>query len=166
MTRPLYVAKPMLPDVKDVHRYLDQIWETRVLTNGGPFHEKLELEMQKHLSVPCAMLFNNGTIALLAALKLLNLPAGSEVITTPLTFAATAHAIAWNWLTPVFADVTPNTLTLDPPSVEAAITSKTSAILAVHVYGNLCDVHSLQEVADSKRSAPCLRRSSCIWRKT
>jgi dTDP-4-amino-4,6-dideoxygalactose transaminase len=148
MARPLYVARPMLPELKDVHRYLEGIWETRFLTNGGPLHEKLEREMRDYLSVPCAMLFNNGTIALLVALKMMNLPPGSEVITTPLTFAATAHAIAWNWLTPVFVDVTPDTLTIDPPSVEEAITSKTSAILAVHVYGNLCDVNSLQDIAN------------------
>jgi dTDP-4-amino-4,6-dideoxygalactose transaminase len=148
MTRPLYVARPMLPDLKDVTCYLEQIWETRFLTNGGPLHERLEAEMRDYLSVPCAMLFNNGTIALLVALKMMNLPPGSEVITTPLTFAATAHAIVWNWLTPVFVDVTPETLTIDPQSVEEAITKKTSAILAVHVYGNLCDVHSLQDIAD------------------
>ena len=151
MARPLYVARPMLPELKDVHRYLEGIWETRFLTNGGPLHEKLEREMRDYLSVPCAMLFNNGTIALLVALKMMNLPPGSEVITTPLTFAATAHAIAWNWLTPVFVDVTPDTLTIDPPSVEEAITSKTSAILAVHVYGKVAIVNEEKLYESLKR---------------
>ncbi len=94
------------------------------------------------------MLFNNGTIALLAALKMLDLPPGSEVITTPLTFAATAHAIKWNGLQPVFVDVDPVTLTLDPTSVEKAISDKTSAIVGVHVYGTVCDVEALQAIAD------------------
>jgi dTDP-4-amino-4,6-dideoxygalactose transaminase len=95
------------------------------------------------------MLFNNGTTALLVALKMMNLPVGSEVITTPLTFAASAHCVTWNSLEAVFVDVDPETLTIDPGSIEKAITRKTSAILAVHVYGNICDVHALQRIADT-----------------
>ena len=95
------------------------------------------------------MLFNNGTTGLIAALRLFDLPAGSEVVTTPMTFAATAHAIAWNNLQPVFADVTPYDLTLDPEAVAAAITSKTSAILAVHVYGCICNHEALRNLADA-----------------
>lgn len=137
----------MLPDLEEVKPYLEAIWNSRVLTNGGPFHMQLERTLADYLGVPTAMLFNNGTIALLAALRMFNLPPGSEVITTPLTFAATAHAISWNGLVPVFADVAPNTLTLDPASVEAAITEKTSAILGVHVYGTVCDLAGLQSLA-------------------
>ncbi len=148
MPRPLYVTRPLLPDLKDLQPALDEIWRTRVLTNGGPFHQKLEREMERYLDVPCAMLCNNGTIALVLALKMMDLPAGSEIITTPLTFAATAHAVAWNGFTPVFADVDPQTLTIEPASVEKAITTKTSAILAVHVYGTICDVDALQEIAN------------------
>jgi dTDP-4-amino-4,6-dideoxygalactose transaminase len=92
-------------------------------------------------------LFNNGTIALLVALKLFELPPGSEVITTPMTFAATAHAIAWNGLKPVFADISEINLTLDPAAVEAAITPNTSAILAVHCYGCICDHDALSSIA-------------------
>jgi dTDP-4-amino-4,6-dideoxygalactose transaminase len=147
MSRPLYVAKPILPPLEEVRPYLEAIWESRVLTNGGPLHGQLESALGEYLGVPTAKLFNNGTIALLAALRMFNLPAGSEVITTPLTFAATAHAISWNGLVPVFADVSPDTLTLDPASVEAAISEKTSAILAVHVYGTVCDLDGLQAVA-------------------
>lgn len=148
MARPLYVTRPLLPDLKDLQPILDEIWRTRVLTNGGPFHQKLERELEDYLGVPCAMICNNGTIALILALKMMDLPIGSEIITTPLTFAATAHAVAWNGFTPVFVDVEPTTLTIDPASVERAITGKTSAILAVHVYGNICDVHALQDIAD------------------
>lgn len=128
---------------------LAEIWQSKILTNGGGFHQRLEEELRNYLDVPTAMLFNNGTIALLVALKFCDLPPGSEVITTPLTFAATAHAIAWNGLTPVFADVLPGTLTLDPASVKKAITSKTSAILGVHVYGTVCELDALQHVANT-----------------
>lgn len=147
MTRPLYVARPILPEMDDLKPLLEGIWSRRLLTNGGPLHEQLERELSLYLGVPTAMLFNNGTVALLAALRMFDLPAGSEVITTPLTFAATAHAIFWNGLVPVFADVSPDSLTLDPASVRSAIGEKTSAILAVHVYGTVCDVAALQDIA-------------------
>jgi dTDP-4-amino-4,6-dideoxygalactose transaminase len=148
MPRPLYVTQPLLPDLKDMHALLEQIWASKILTNGGAFHQSLEAQLKTYLGVPTAMLFNNGTIALMTALKLFDLPIGSEVITTPLTFAATAHAICWNGLAPVFADVSPETLTIDPSSIRKAITAKTSAILAVHVYGTVCDLNELQRIAD------------------
>ena len=148
MPGPLYVTQPLLPDLEDVQSLLSEIWRTKILTNGGPLHERLENELRCHLGVPTAMLCNSGTIALLIALKLFDLPAGSEVITTPLTFAATAHAIHWNSLIPVFVDVEPETLTIDPASVEKAITKNTSAILAVHVYGTVCDLDALQSISD------------------
>ncbi|MBV8280520.1 MAG: DegT/DnrJ/EryC1/StrS family aminotransferase [Candidatus Eremiobacteraeota bacterium] len=148
MPRPLYVAQPMLPDLKDVQPLLSEIWRTKILTNGGPLHERLENELRRYLDVPTAKLCNNGTVALLIALKLFDLPAGSEVVTTPLTFAATAHAVHWNSLIPVFVDVDPETLTIDPASAEKAITKNTSAILAVHVYGTVCDLDALQRIAD------------------
>jgi dTDP-4-amino-4,6-dideoxygalactose transaminase len=142
MPRPLYVAQPLVPDLKDFQVLLAKIWNTKILTNGGPLHQKLESELGHYLGVPTAMLFNSGTTALLVALKLLDLPIGSEVITTPLTFA-----IHWNGLTPVFVDVSPETLTIDPASVKKAISSKTSAILGVHVYGTVCDLDELQKIA-------------------
>ena len=147
MPKPLYVTQPLLPDLNDLQALLAEIWTSKILTNGGPLHKKLESELESYLGVPTAMLFNNGTIALLVALRLFDLPEGSEVITTPLTFAATAHAISWNGLAPVFVDVSPVTLTIDPLSVEKAITSKTSAILGVHVYGTVCDLDALQNIA-------------------
>lgn len=146
---PLYVSRPLLPDLDRLNDYLRQIWETRRVTNHGPLSLVLEDKLSAFLEVPTAMLFNNGTTGILAALKLLNLPVGSEVVTTPMTFAATAHAIAWNNLQPVFADVTARDLTIDPEAVAAAITPKTSAILAVHVYGCVCDHEALRDLADS-----------------
>ena len=148
MSRPLFVTRPMLPDLSELDIMMKEIWRTQFVTNGGPYHEQLEIALRGTLGVPTVKLFNNGTIALLAALKLFDLPEGSEVITTPLTFAATAHAIHWNGLRPVFVDVSPDTLTLDPGSVEKAITPMTSAILGVHVYGTVCDVAALQQIAD------------------
>ncbi len=145
---PLYVAKPLLPDTALMHAMVNQVWESGVVTNHGPLHEKLEALLLSELDVPTAKLFNNGTIALLAALKMFDLPRGSEVITTPLTFAATAHAISWNGLKPVFADVDARAWTLDPVSVAQAITPNTSAILGVHVYGNICDLSGLQALAE------------------
>ena len=147
MPRPLYVVQPLLPDLNEAQALFAQIWKTKVVTNGGPFHQQLEAELRKFLGVPTAMLCSSGTIALLIALRLFELPAKSEVIATPLTFAATAHAIQWNSLIPVFADINQETLTLDPASVEMAITKNTSAILAVHVYGTICDLDGLQSVA-------------------
>lgn len=146
--QPVYVSSPLLPELDDYQKLLSDIWESRCLTNNGPFCKKLESKLETYLNIPTAKLCNNGTTALMCALKLFDLPAGSEVITTPLTFAATAHAISWIGLTPVFADVLPRNLTIDPEAVEKAITSNTSAILAVHVYGSVCELEALQDIAD------------------
>lgn len=148
MSKPVYVASPLLPDLQELVPLLEEIWSSMYVTNHGPMHQRLEAELSQHLGVPTAMLFTNGTIALLTALKLLDLPPESEVITSPLTFAATAHSIAWNGLKPVFADVDRTTLTLDPASVELAITENTSAIIGVHVYGTLCDVDALATLGE------------------
>jgi dTDP-4-amino-4,6-dideoxygalactose transaminase len=125
--------------------YLERIWEAKVLTNGGPFHQELELALCRYLDVPYISLFNNGTVALLTALQALGIK--GEVITTPYSFVATAHSLLWNGLTPVFLDVDPNTLNLDPRRIEAAITSRTTAIMPVHVYGHPCDVHAIESIA-------------------
>jgi len=146
---PLYVSQPLLPDMQLLSNYIKNIWASKQVTNNGPISIELENKLANFLDAPTAMLFNNGTIGLLTALKLFDLPVGSEVITTPMTFAATAHSIAWNNLQPVFADVTEHDLTIDPEAVAAAITPKTSAILAVHVYGCICDHDALQRIADS-----------------
>jgi len=148
MSRPLYISRPLLPDLSKLRKLQEEIWYSGIVTNGGNFHNKLENALEKYLDVPVAMLFNNGTIALLVALKIFDFPQNSEVITTPLTFAATAHAISWNGLTPIFADICPETLTIDPEAVERAITQKTVAILAVHVYGTICNVDALQRIAE------------------
>lgn len=146
--KPLYVSQPMLPDLRELYHSLEEIWSSQRVTNHGPLSQKLEEELSRKLEVPTAKLFNNGTIGIMTALKLFDLPAGSEVITTPMTFAATAHSISWNNLVPVFADIRESDMTLDPDAVRKAITPQTKAILAVHVYGCICDHDELSKIAN------------------
>lgn len=143
--KPIYVTQPSLPPLDEFIPYLEAIWASKMLTNGGPFHQQLEAALCQYLGVPYISLFNNGTIALMTALQALGLK--GEVITTPFTFIATANAITWNGLEPVFVDVDPNTCNLDPSKIEAAITPKTTAILPVHCYGTPCDVEAIDAIA-------------------
>jgi dTDP-4-amino-4,6-dideoxygalactose transaminase len=145
MTKPIFVTQPSLPPPEDLIPYLEQIWENKVLTNGGPFHKQLEQALCDYLGVPHISLFSNGTIALITALKALNIT--GEVITTPYSFVATAHSLLWNNITPVFVDIDPVTLNLDPSKIEAAITPNTTAIMPVHVYGHPCDVDAIDAIA-------------------
>ncbi len=144
----IFVTSPLLPDIEDVYSEIREIFDSKWLTNMGEKHKSLELALKNELKVKNLSLFNNGTIALVTAIKALNLPYGSEVITTPFTFAATPHSIVWNGLKPVFCDIEPNTMTIDPNKIEELITPNTSAILGVHVYGFPCDVEAIQKIAD------------------
>ena len=146
MRKPVYVTRPALPPLKDFVSALENIWEGRVLTNGGPWHCKLEEDLCSYLGVEHVSLFTNATIALMTALRVLEIK--GQVITTPFSFAATTSALVWNGLEPVFADVDPKTFNLDPRQVRSAVTSRTAAILPVHTFGRPCDVASLQDVAD------------------
>lgn len=145
--KPVYVTQPYLPPLDEFVPYLEQIWNNKVLTNGGPFHQQLEEALCKYLGVEHLSLFSNGTIALITALQALRIT--GDVITTPYTFVATAHSLLWNGLTPVFADIDPKTFNLDPSKIEAAITPATTAIMPVHCYGNPCDVIAIQKIADT-----------------
>ena len=142
-----YVTQPFLPPLKEFMPYLEKIWANKVLTNGGPFHEDLEKELCDYLDVDHIALFTNGTIALVTALQSLRIT--NEVITTPYSFVATSHSLLWNGIKPVFVDIQPDTLNIDPKKIEAAITPQTTAILAVHCYGHPCDVDAIQRIADS-----------------
>jgi len=144
---PIYVTRPYLPPLNEFIPLLEEIWSSRVLTNGGPFHERLEKELAEYLGVPYVALFCNGTLALVTALQALRVT--GEVITTPYSFVATAHSLLWNGIKPVFVDVDPDTLNLDPRRIEAAITPQTTAILPVHCYGHPCDVDAIQSIADT-----------------
>lgn len=141
----VYVTRPHLPPLEDLLPLLQRIWDTRVLTNGGPMHQELERELSTFLGVEHISLFNNCTIGLITALQALRI--NGEVVTTPYSFVATAHSLLWNGITPVFVDIEPETLNIDPARIEAAITPRTTAILAVHCYGNPCDVDRIDEIA-------------------
>jgi dTDP-4-amino-4,6-dideoxygalactose transaminase len=143
----IYVTQPHLAPLDEFVPYLKQIWDSKILTNSGPFHQQLERELCDYLGVKHLALFTNGTLALVTALQALRIT--GEVITTPYSFVATAHSLLWNGIKPVFVDVEPGTLNLDPARIEAAITPQTTAILPVHCYGHPCDVEAIQKIADN-----------------
>ena len=146
LEKPIYVTQPFLPALDEFMPYLEKIWESKWLTNGGPFHEELEKKLSDYLGVNHLALFANGTLALVTALQSLRIT--GEVITTPFSFVATAHSLLWNGIKPVFVDIDPQTFNLDPEKIEAAITPQTTAIMPVHVYGKPCDVEKIQKIAD------------------
>lgn len=141
------VTKSDLPELKEYIKYLKKIWSTRWLTNNGEFVQLLEKKLEEYLKVENLILLSDGTLAIHLALKAFNLK--GEVITTPFTFAASTNAILWEGLNPIFADIDPDTYNINPDDVEKKITDKTSAILAVHVFGNPCNVEKLQKIADN-----------------
>jgi dTDP-4-amino-4,6-dideoxygalactose transaminase len=143
----IYVTQPSLPPLEEFQPYLEQIWESKWLTNGGPFHQELEEKLAAYLGVEHLALFTNGTIALITALQCLRI--SGEVITTPFSFVATAHSLLWNGIKPVFVDIHPESFNLDPEKIEAAITPQTAAIMPVHVYGRPCNVEGIQKIAET-----------------
>ena len=147
--QPVYVTRPLLPAFETYAEALRGIWERQWLTNKGPLHDALEQALCAHLRVSHLSLVSSGTTALMLALRAFEL--AGEVITTPFTSPATVNAITWCGLTPVFADVDPRTLTLDPAAVERAVTRRTAALVPVHVYGMPCAVDALQEIAAQHR---------------
>lgn len=144
--KPITVTQPCLPPLEEFIPYLQQIWDNKWLTNNGPLHQQLEQELADYLGVKYISLFSNGTLALISALQALNIQ--GEVITTPFSFVATTHSLWWNKITPVFVDIEPEYLNLDPAKIEAAITPLTTAIMPVHVYGNPCKMDEIQRIAD------------------
>jgi dTDP-4-amino-4,6-dideoxygalactose transaminase len=141
---PVFVTRPTLPPFKEYADYLKKIWESRWLTNNGRFHQEFEHALVRYLGVPHVSLYSNGTLALLGALKTLNVQ--GEVITSPYTFVATVHALSFLGLKPVFCDIEKRHKTMDPKKVERLITRKTSAILAIHVHGFPCQVEALDRL--------------------
>ncbi|MBR0261704.1 MAG: DegT/DnrJ/EryC1/StrS family aminotransferase [Selenomonadaceae bacterium] len=142
----IFVTRPVFPTIEEVTEKLQDIWNSKWLTNNGPQHTMLERELKNFLGVPYLSLFNNGTIALMVACQSLRL--SGEVITTPFTFAATPHVLSWNNIAPIFCDVDAETMNIDADKIELMITPHTTAILAVHVFGTPCDVETIREVAD------------------
>lgn len=143
----ILVTKSTLPPFEEYEEMIKQIWNTHLLTNNGTLHNELERKIEEYLGVKNVTLFTNGHLSLENALKVLNLPEGGEVITTPFTFISTTHAIARNNLIPVFCDINYDDYTIDVNKIESLITDKTVAIVPVHVYGNICDVEKINEIA-------------------
>ncbi len=145
--KPIFVTQPALPPMEEFMPYLEQIWQNKILTNCGPFHQQFEQALADYLGVKYVCLFANATLALVTALQALRIT--GEVITTPYSFVATAHSLKWNSIQPVFVDIDPKTCNLDPAKIEAAITPQTTAIMPVHVYGNPCDVDAIERIAEN-----------------
>lgn len=139
------VTKAFFPTLKEYNSQLQRIWENQWLTNRGELVLELEEKLKKHLSVSSILVTNNGTVPLQIALKLLGQQ--GEIITTPFSYVATTAAIVWEHCTPVFVDIHPEYLTIDETQIEAAITEKTTAILATHVFGNPCNVEAIEAIA-------------------
>lgn len=141
----ILVNKPFYPPKEEYIDYVHQIWQSGWLTNDGPLVSELEEKLKKRLDVNHLLYVTNATIALQMAIKALDLK--GEIITTPFTFVATTNSIAWEGCDPVFIDINPDSWNLDPKNIEAAITDKTVAIMATHVYGNPCDVEAIDAIA-------------------
>ena len=139
------VTKPFLPPQEEYNKYISEIWQRQWLTNNGPLVNELELKLKEYLGVEHLLYLSNGTIALQLAIKALGLT--GEIITTPFSYVATTSSIVWEGCTPVFVDIDSNSLNIDSNKIEEAISSKTSAILATHVYGNPCDMEAIEAIA-------------------
>jgi len=139
------VTKPFLPPLEEYKKYIEGIWQRQWLTNMGPLASDLEMKLKQHLELNHLLFVTNGTVALQMAIKALGLK--GEIITTPFSFVATTSSIVWEGCTPVFVDIDKHSLCIDPTKIEEAITDKTSAILATHVYGNPCDVVAIEKIA-------------------
>ena len=148
MSNQVLVTRSSMPDFEEYCEEIKKIWESHWLTNMGVEHQTLQKELEKFLACPHVILYTNGHLALENVIAAMQFPAGSEVITTPFTFASTTHAIVRNGLVPVFCDVNDRDYTMDAEKIEALITDKTVAIVPVHVYGNMCDVERIKEIAD------------------
>ena len=142
----ILVTSPLLPPLEEFTSYLQQIWDSKWITNNGPFHQQLEQALAEYLGVEYLSLFTNGTLPLITAFQALGIHEG-EVITTPYSFVATSHSIWWNGLKPVFVDIEEDTCGIDPNKIEAAITPNTVAIMPVHCYGKPCKTAEIDTIA-------------------
>jgi len=144
---PIYVTQPTLAPLPEVTALLEGVWASGIMTHNGPLVQRFERECVEQLGLRQMVAVNNGTIAIQMAIQALELR--GEIITTPFTFVASINAILWEHCTPVFADIDPATLNIDPEKVEAAVTSRTVAIMPVHVFGNPCEVERIQAIANA-----------------
>ena len=147
MAKKIYVTEPSLPPLDEFVDSLKDIWERRWLTNNGTYHQQFEQQLTDYLGVKHTSLFANGTLALIVALKALDIK--GEVITTPYSFVATTHALHWNEIKPVFCDINEDDFNINPDKIEELITPETQAIMPVHIYGNPCNNEKIQKIADA-----------------
>lgn len=145
---PINVTRSSMPDFEEYCNEIKELWESKWLTNMGSKHRQLQAELEAYLNVPHVTLYTNGHLALENVIEAMQFQRGSEIITTPFTFASTTHAIVRSGMVPVFCDVNETDYTIDVTKIEALITERTVAIIPVHVYGNLCDVDAIQQIAD------------------
>ena len=148
MKKKILVTQSSMPPMDEYMNEIRNIWATHWLTNMGEEHQRLQSELINYLGVEQLDLFTNGHMALELSLQAMNLPKNSEVITTPFTFASTTHAIVRNGLQPVFCDINPVDFTMDVTKIEELVTDRTSAIMPVHVYGNVCNVEEIKRIAN------------------
>jgi len=148
MNNKILVTQSSIPTIEEYTEEIKSIFDCKILTNMGPKHKELEVKLKEYLGVPNISLYTNGHMALYIAIKSFAFPERSEVITTPYSFSSTTHAIVQNNLKPVFCDINEEDYTIDVNKIESLITDKTVAILPVHVYGHVCDVEKIQEIAD------------------
>lgn len=139
------VTKPFLPPYEEYAHYMQGIWERNWLTNNGPLVNELEVKLKEYLKVKHMLYLANGTVAIQIAIKALDLK--GEIITTPFSYVATTSSIVWEGCKPVFADIDPLSLNIDPAKIEERITPRTTGILATHVFGNPCDVVAIERIA-------------------
>lgn len=147
--KPIFVTQPSLPPLSEYVHLLEGVWERGILTHNGPLVQQLEKDLLEYLKIKNLVAVTNGTIAIQLAIRALDL--SGEIITTPFTWIATVSAIKWERCKPVFVDVQPDTLNIDPQKIEERITENTSAILPVHVFGNPCDIEAIQKIADKHK---------------
>ena len=145
--KPIYVTMPTLAPLHEVDAYMERIWASGIMTHNGPLVQQFEKDFSAWSGVDKTVAVCNGTLAIQLAIRALGLPKGGEIITTPFTFIATLSSILYEGYKPVFVDIDPETLNLDPKKIEAAITDRTVAILPVHVFGNPCDVEAIDGIA-------------------
>lgn len=157
------VTKPFLPPKEEYEQYLADIWKRAWLTNHGPLVNDLELKLKEYLGLEHLLFLSNGTVALQMAIRALNL--SGEIITTPFSFVATTSCIAWENAVPVFVDIDPHSFNIDPGKIEEAITGKTSAILATHVYGNPCDIDAIDRIAKKHKLKVIYDAAHCFGTK-
>lgn len=144
----VFVTKPFLPPREDLERYIDRIYQTKILTNQGPLLKEFEKLLKDYLGVENLHFVTNGTLALQLALRSLDIEEGSEILTTPFSYVATCSSILWERFIPIFIDIKEENFTIDPEKIEKKIGPKTKAILATHVFGYACDVERIKEIAD------------------